>query len=94
MILGVYSLRDALSGFLSPTFESNDQVAYRNFEHVVLEGGSLLSSHAADYTLMKIGTFDSETGQLVSLDPPETIVNGNSILLRVISNSRSDKNEV
>ncbi|WGL31280.1 nonstructural protein [Dipodfec virus UOA04_Rod_850] len=94
MILGVYSLRDSLAGYLQPTFESNDQVAYRNFEHAILEGGSLLSSHAADFTLLKIGTFNTETGQLLSLDPPETVVNGNSILLRAISNSRSDKDEV
>lgn len=93
MILGVYSLRDSLSGFLQPTFETNDQVAYRNFEHAVLEGGSLLSSHAADYTLLKIGTFDSESGQLLPLDPPESIVNGQSILLRAIS-TRSEKDEI
>lgn len=92
MKLGVYCIRDRLSGFLQPTFEVNDQVAYRNFEHAVLQGGSLLSSHSADYDLCHIGSFDQETGIFESRTP-SVLVNGHSIFLKSISKEESS-NEV
>lgn len=88
MKLGVYSIRDRLSGFLQPTFEVNDQVAYRNFEHAILQGGSLLSSHSADYDLCCIGKFDQESGVLESM-VPVVIVNGHSIFMKSVSKEES-----
>ncbi|UPW41952.1 nonstructural protein [Dipodfec virus RodF1_59] len=82
MILGVYSMRDALSGFLQPTFEVNDQVAYRNFEHAIMTTPSIISSHCHDFTLYQIGTFDSETGRITPLESHKLVVDGNAILLR------------
>lgn len=84
MILGVYSIRDRFTGFLQPTFEQNDQVALRNFQHAILQGGSLLSSHSQDYDLCKIGQFNSETGLIVAHEPYEVLVNGMSIHLKSI----------
>lgn len=68
MIFGVYAIRDVKSGFLQPTVELNDQVALRNFAHACMQGESLFFTHAADYSLYKIGTFNSETGILTSLE--------------------------
>lgn len=68
MILSVYAMRDALSGFLTPTFEVNDQVAERNFVHAVTNAGldSILSSHFDQFSLYRLGAFDTESGALTS----------------------------
>lgn len=68
MILSVYAMRDALSGFLTPTFEVNDQVAERNFVHAVSNAGldSILSSHFDQFSLYRLGTLDTDSGALTS----------------------------
>lgn len=82
MILGVYSIQDRLTGYLQPTFEVNDAVALRNFEHAVLSGGSLLDSHAVDYVLCRIGSLDDQTGVLTPVDPIQQIVTARAVLLK------------
>lgn len=81
MKYGIYSVRDRLTGFFQPTVEVNDQSAYRNFEHVILSGDSLMSSHSADYDLAKIGWFDSDSGRIDAIDPVEIVCTGNAIFL-------------
>lgn len=80
MILGVYAMQDARVGFLTPTVESNDAVAMRNFEHGLLASQSVLRTHAADFSLYKIGTYDSDTGLLSPLVPPAQVISGLSIV--------------
>ena len=64
MIYPIYSIQDALVGFQSPTLMNNDAFAMRafkeNFEDV---------KNAADYSLWKIGDFDTETGELIVCIP-------------------------
>lgn len=69
MKVGIYSMRDQLSGFLTPTFELNDQIAIRNFSFAIKKPDTLLFASAKDFDLMKIGEFDSETGELIPLSP-------------------------
>lgn len=70
MILGMYSIRDFKSGFLSPTVEVNDMVARRNFEHAVLNSDqSLFFSHPEDYALFKIGEMDTDMGVISPVVP-------------------------
>lgn len=82
MIYAVYAIRDALTGFMQPTFELNDACAKRNFEVAVTcvsPPGHLLSARPADFTLYKIGQYDSDSGGLVPLSPPECICTGSSL---------------
>lgn len=65
MIYGVYSIRDLKTGYLSITLEQNDASAIRNFEHACSRSDSLLYSHGSDYSLYKLGTFDTDTGTVV-----------------------------
>lgn len=81
MTFYIYSIQDRLSGFISVTAEVNDQVAYRNFEHAVLNGGSTLSSHADDYQLVKLASMDSDTGVVTPFAPLEVVCTGSSIML-------------
>lgn len=80
MKFSAYSIRDSKTGFLSPTFEVNDQVAMRNFSHAVSNSDSVLFSHARDFDLYKIGTFDTDTGRLMPIEVPVLIMSGSSVL--------------
>ena len=79
MTLNIYAIRDAKSGFMSPTFELNDAVAMRNFEHACLNSDSLLFSHFEDFDLYRIGAYDTDTG-CISAVPHSFVCSGVSAL--------------
>ena len=66
MKYGIYVIRDQRTSFLTPTVDLNDASAMRNFEHAVQDKHSLFFSHVEDYSLYRIGTYDTDTG---SIDP-------------------------
>lgn len=80
MKFNVYAIRDVKTGFLSPTFEVNDAVAMRNFQHAVMNSDSVLFSHAKDFDLYKIGTYDSDAGKLLPVELPVVICAGADVL--------------
>lgn len=67
MKYNVYSIRDAKTGFLTPTIDINDDSAIRNFQHACTNVDSLFFTHPADYSLIKIGEFDVETGSIIQV---------------------------
>ncbi len=69
MKYGVYSIRDLKTGFLPPTVDLNDGSAIRNFEHACRAEESLFFSHPDDYVLFRVGTFDTDSGRIIPLDP-------------------------
>lgn len=79
MILPIYSIRDVHTGFMTPTVDQNDASAMRNFGHAVMNAGSLMNSHPKDYSLYRIGTFDTENGNIKTCIP-ELIVDAFSLL--------------
>lgn len=89
MKYSVYSIHDALTGFLIPTFEVNDAVALRNFSFAVERDNSLLSSRSQDYSFYHIGYFDTDTGCLESVQPPILICRASSLVRK--SSARSDE---
>lgn len=80
MVFGVYAIRDAHTGFLTPTFEQNDQVAMRNFAHAVTRGDSVLQSSAKDFDLYRLGSFDASDGTFICGDLPAHLVSAVSLL--------------
>lgn len=64
MILGVYVMRDVKTGFLTPSFDSNDQTAIRNFAHAVCQPSSVLTFQPKDFSLYKLGEYDMDSGFL------------------------------
>ncbi len=77
MILGIYSIYDKKTGYLTPTVDQNDAAAKRNFEHAMMQESNLLFSHPEDYALHKLGSFNTETGEIIPLVPvPEKIIDG------------------
>lgn len=83
MIYGVYAIRDLKTGFLTPTVDVNDQSAMRNFEHaVVSHPDSLFFSHPEDYTLFKLGEYDSDLGKLLPFEAIQELLPAPVALLR------------
>lgn len=70
MIYNVYAIRDIKTGFMTPTFDVNDQTAIRNFSHAVVNSDTVLFSYAKDFSLYRLGTYDSDTGSLVPEPQP------------------------
>lgn len=75
----IVSLRDAKTGFGIPQTEVNEQTALRNFEYAFNKKGTLVYEHAADYSLYKVGEYDTETGVLSGCTVPELIVDALSV---------------
>ncbi len=80
MILGIYSIKDALTGFMNCTLEQNDASAIRNFEHAVTRVDSLFFSHPEHYSLYRIGTFDTTHG-ITDIMDGAPIANASDILV-------------
>lgn len=78
MIYGIYCIRDSKTGFLTPTADQNDQTAMRNFAHASMQKDTLFFSHPQDYSLFRVGTFDSESGIITALSAPEHICEATS----------------
>lgn len=84
MKFGVYSIRDHLVGFQTPVIEANDALALRNFQMAVdsfprQRGQTLMSWRPSDFDFFKIADFDSESGLLSPIVPPQLIVSGISV---------------
>lgn len=84
MTFGMYSIRDSLTGFMTPVLEQNDAAALRNFQmacdtYPKDSGKSLMRWKPADFSLFKIGYFDSDSGLLTSITPPAYIAGGLSV---------------
>lgn len=80
MIYGVYSIRDAKTGFLCPTVEINDDIAQRNFENAILNADhSLFFTHPDDFSFYRLGSFDSNSGELEAPALPVFICSASSV---------------
>ena len=73
MIYGIYSVRDAKTGFLPPTTDVNDDSARRNFAYAFSKQDSLFVFASSDYSLYKLGEYDTDSGQVVPNNPPTWI---------------------
>lgn len=85
MILNAYSIRDKFSCFGTPFFVENDFVAIRNFRFLVMNHETAVGLAPADFDLYNLGSFNSDTGQLVPLDVPVSLISGTEALNMVLS---------
>lgn len=60
MIISIYSVNDALNGFGPLSLQNNDSSAYRSFAEAFKD-----VYQPADYSLWKIGSFDTNTGEII-----------------------------
>lgn len=65
MVVGVYAVFDEKAGaFLAPFTYATDGMASRSFVNEVKRPDSLIGSSPEDFSLIKLGTFDDQTGAL------------------------------
>ena len=83
MIYGLYSIKDAKTGFMSPLLEQNDAAALRNFSSAVNSRDSvhIFCQYPNDFAFYKIAEFDTDTG-IVPLPAPVLIVDASEVLRR------------
>ena len=62
MKFGLYSIKDAKTGFMTPVLEQGDPVALRNFAQAVNQTGSIMHDCPNDFSLFKVANFDTDTG--------------------------------
>ena len=76
MIYGIYSVRDDRANvYNQPFMEINDMVAMRNFDVTFHATFDHLSLYSGDLKLVRIGSFDTETGVVSS--EPHTVIKSN-----------------
>lgn len=68
MKLGLYSIKDAKTGFMTPVLEQGDPAALRNFAHAVNQSDSIMHDCPNDFSLFKVANFDTDKG----IDPVAT----------------------
>lgn len=68
MIVYVYSIRDVLNGFAGLFTEVNDESAIRGFKLSLRDAsaGNILGFVPTDFYLYCLGTYNTETGEIVS----------------------------
>lgn len=80
MVYGVYAIRDAKVGFLSPTVEINDEIARRNFENAILNADhSLFFTHPDDFSFYRLGSFNSDSGLFEASPLPEFLCSASAV---------------
>lgn len=79
MKLGIYSIHDAHVGFMAPVTDMNDATAMRNFS-VQVNTNETIKRHSLEFTLYRIGSFDSDSGLIEAEIPPELVANASSLL--------------
>ncbi len=84
MKFGVYAVRDLKVGFQSVTIQPNDASAVRGFESTVINSDSVLSTHAEDFSLFKLGEFDQDSGRLTPLELPVQLIEASACLRKKV----------
>lgn len=78
MVIGIFSMKDQLNGFMNVFPETNTDMAKRGFLHGLAsaDATSLFYSNPQDYSLYRIGDFDTESGMITVYPTPLFVVGG------------------
>lgn len=79
MIYGLYSIKDAKTGFMAPVLEQSDAVALRNFSSAVNQSESIIRQYPNDFAFYKVANLDTDSG-IVPLPSPVLIVDASEVL--------------
>lgn len=74
--INLYSIKDSGAGiYMSPFTSVNDSTAMRNYKKTALS-----VEFTEDLDLYKIGTFNTDTAEVVKLDSPELVCSGSALI--------------
>ena len=68
MIKNLYSIRDKYTGYMAPMTEDNDYTAMRNITHAMKSDVMCgLNAKPTDFSLYHVGMYDTETGEIQTI---------------------------
>ncbi len=74
----LYSVHDNKAQYyLAPQAYRNSGEALRAFESATKQQGSQFNSYPSDFTLLEIGSYDDQTAEIIPLEKPIILANGN-----------------
>ena len=77
MIKVIVSVRDSKSGYLDSRSCESVEVAVRDFKTLFAPGElSMLAMYPGDFSLVKLGEFDTSTGVIIPSVSPECLCTG------------------
>lgn len=79
MKFGLYSIKDAKTGFMTPVVEQGDAAALRNFSAAVNHSDSIMYQYPNDFALYKVANFDTDSG-IEPVSAPILIVDASEVL--------------
>lgn len=83
MKLHVYSVFDkAVGAYLQPFYARSNGEALRSFTEACNNGDSVFSKHALDYTLVRLGEFDDNSGVFNTVEP-QRVVSATEVIVPV-----------
>lgn len=65
----IFVMRDQLTGYMNPFTLINEAVAIRDFKIIINDKTQKFYFNPSHFDLYKIGEFDSETGEISSIEP-------------------------
>ena len=81
MIYGIYAMRDEKVGFLAPALDATDASAMRSFADAISNRDSLPGLHPADFSLYRVGYYDTDSGHIRGDDVPCFLCSGSDYLV-------------
>ncbi|UPW40987.1 nonstructural protein [Sigmofec virus UA08Rod_5894] len=60
--------------------DTNLAVAVRNFDHVIGNRDLVYFTHPSDFSLYHVADFDTDSGRVLPVDPPEFLADAASLL--------------
>lgn len=79
MKFGLYCIKDAKTGFMTPVVEQNDAAALRNFSHAVNQLDSLMRYCPNDFSFFKVADFDIDAG-IFAIPSPILVADASEVL--------------
>lgn len=78
MKASLYSIKDNIAKTFGRIMEQNNSAeAMRSFADMVTNEETIINKHPKDYTLYKVGEFDTETGLIEIAKEAISLANGN-----------------
>lgn len=77
--LGIYSIQDIKTCYIGLTTGASDDDAVRSFAFAIKQNG-LWRENASDYRVVRLGTFDIETGVITPMSSPRVLAEGGQLV--------------
>lgn len=85
MKLGLYAIKDDLTGYKNITIADNDPVALRDFSYAV-NCNEIIKLNTKNYSLYKLGVYDTELGVIDNTDCPQLLTTADACFREVNKN--------